>query len=456
MNVAVTGGSGQLGTLVLRRLVDDRRVKRIVSIDLRPPLLVAGKLHPVESDVRAPDLSRHLEGCDALVHLAFVVTRYERREVMDDINIEGSKNVFRAAAAAGCKRIVYSSSVAAYGVLPGHPVPIVEDTPRRYQDDFAYAATKYRVEEFLDGFEREHAHLAVVRLRPSILIGQRMDHGLGDALRRRVVPSTGDAPLPIVWDEDVADAILLALHQDVRGAFNLSADHPLPMEALASSVGMRVVHVHKRLAVPLVRAARVLNRVGIGRALDPAWVRNTATLIQSSERAKRELGWKPRCPDAIDVIRRFVEVVPRRMDPRLVAFFGMLALAARYGPPVRELAGFRSRIHLCLTGEGGGDVGLIVADNRVQIRFTPPRPPDAVVTLRASLFLDMLAGRGDFGLAQLTGKVRLEGQGHAMMIVGGLVGTFRARIKAEGVDGAIGRALARFIERTDAERKDAT
>src|SRR5436309_1542467 len=136
MKVAVTGGSGQLGTLVLRRLVDDRSVKRIVSIDVRPPLIVSGKVQPVECDVRAPDLARHLHGMDALVHLAFVVARYEKREVMDAINVDGSKNVFRAAAAAGLKRIVYSSSVAAYGVLPGQPQPIVEDTPRRYQGDF--------------------------------------------------------------------------------------------------------------------------------------------------------------------------------------------------------------------------------------------------------------------------------------------------------------------------------
>src|SRR5439155_19868861 len=129
---------------------------------------------------------------EALVHLGFVVTRFERREVMDAINVEGSRNVFRAAAAAGIRRIVYSSSVAAYGVVPGQPVPIVEDTPRRYQDDFAYAANKYRVEEHLDGFEREHPEIAVVRLRPSILIGQRMDHRLGDGLRRRAPPPTAD------------------------------------------------------------------------------------------------------------------------------------------------------------------------------------------------------------------------------------------------------------------------
>ena len=101
------------------------------------------------------------------------------------VRVGGSKNAFNAAAAAGVKTVVYSSSVAAYGVLPGHPRPITEQTPRRLQDSFPYAAAKYRVEEFLDGFEKEHPDVAVARLRPSILIGPGMNHPLGAALRDR-------------------------------------------------------------------------------------------------------------------------------------------------------------------------------------------------------------------------------------------------------------------------------
>src|SRR5262249_47036878 len=131
----------------------------------------------------------------------------------ESINVGGSKNVFEAAARARVRRIVYASSVAAYGVVPGHPVPIVEDTPRRLQPEFPYAATKYAVEEFLDGFEPGHPEIAVTRLRPGVLFGARMDHPLGSALRRRILIDTDGPAVPIVWDEDVADAIMLALRK---------------------------------------------------------------------------------------------------------------------------------------------------------------------------------------------------------------------------------------------------
>src|SRR5262249_40573734 len=154
MKVAVTGGSGQLGSLVLGRLIDDRKVKQIVSLDLVPPSLASGKLSFALDDVRGPDLARHFQGCDALVHLAFVVMQHMDRGVRHGINVAGSRNVFRAAQAAGIKQFCYASSIAAYGVVAGHPVPIVEDTPRRYEPDFAYAANKFEVEAWLDQFEK--------------------------------------------------------------------------------------------------------------------------------------------------------------------------------------------------------------------------------------------------------------------------------------------------------------
>src|SRR5262245_28590879 len=121
MRVVVTGGSGQLGTLVLRRLTADRSVASIVSLDLRPPSVASSRIRAVKADVRDPDLERLLDGADAVVHLAFLVTQHRPGGVFESVNIGGSKNVFEAAARARAKQIVYASSVAAYGCVPGHP-----------------------------------------------------------------------------------------------------------------------------------------------------------------------------------------------------------------------------------------------------------------------------------------------------------------------------------------------
>src|SRR5262249_40959197 len=161
------------------------------------------------------------EGADAVIHLAFVITDLLPRAEYDAINIGGSKNVIRAAIAAGVKTVVYTSSIAAFGLVPGHPVPLVESSPRRPNPEFPYAAAKQAVEDFLDEIEPQHPDVAISRLRPAILVGTRMDHLFGALLRAGFVFDESDSPMPLVWDEDVADAVILAMNQRARGAFIL-------------------------------------------------------------------------------------------------------------------------------------------------------------------------------------------------------------------------------------------
>jgi len=330
MNVAVTGGSGQLGTLVLRRLVQDRSIKRVISIDVRPPVIASAKLQVIEADVRDPALERHLEGCDAVVHLAFVVTTNPGRAIFQSVNVDGSKNVFRAAVSAGVKRILYASSVAAYGVTPGHPVPIVETSERKYVADFAYSATKYEVEEYLDDFEKDHPEIAVARFRPGILMGSHMEHALGAALERRRIVALSDAPTPLVWDEDVADAFHLAIKREVRGAFNLVTDDALSAAQIAHAADLDLVKIPRALVLGFAKASPILSRLGLGDAVDPAWVKHAGDkMIVSNEKAKSELGWTPKAPKTADVMRKTLESMHGRTDARIALFMRLAALASK-------------------------------------------------------------------------------------------------------------------------------
>lgn len=451
MKVAVTGAAGQLGTQLLQRLVAERSVSEIVALDLQPPLLSAGKLKFVRADVRDPQLGTHLAGCDALVHLAFVVARRAARPLHDDINVNGSKNVFRAALAAGVRRIVYASSVAAYGVVEGHPKPIVESTPRIRQPDFWYAAAKFDVEAHLDELERANPEVAFVRFRPAILIGRRMEHRLGVALRKGVLPDLGTPDLPIVWDEDVADAFLIALQTkpgavssgEVRGAFNLCARELTGAAGLAQEAGVRHLRVSPFVAAFLKGAEELLARLRFFAPMDPGWLGSPKVALDySSEKAlSPALGWKPRYPTARAVMRRWGEVVPRKLDRRLAMTLRMVNLT----PARDDLQGSALTVHLDLTGARGGDYTLRLADRRLRARKGLPRPADARVELPAALFLELLAGKGDFSSAQMTGKVRVFGQPMAALVVQGIITGLRAAGGLPGARGAIGRAFTRYL-----------
>jgi nucleoside-diphosphate-sugar epimerase/putative sterol carrier protein len=443
VRVAVTGGSGHLGTLVLRRLADERTVEEIVALDVRPPLIVSGKLRDVRADVRDQGLGKHLQGCDALVHLAFMLAKRADRAKQDSVNVEGSKNVFRSAIDAGVKCIVYASSVAAYGVVPGLPVPVVESTPRTRQPGFWYACAKYDVESFLDELEQAHAGVSIARMRPSVLIGRRIEHRLGSALRRGVIPDGGAGAMPLVWDEDVADGFLLALKQGARGAFNLSANEPLPARELAQAAGMRVLKLPLGALRKLEKALAVLRLLP---PFDPGWLEATDfPLVYSSERARRELGWKPRCSTAREVMCRYAETVPRKLDRRLALWARLVDRASRGEPPRPELAGYEAVVHLDLTGPGGGDFALEAHGGKVRLKRGAPRSANAAVTLKASLFLELLAGKTDFAGAQLSGRVRVDGQGLAGLLIGGLVAGFHAAGRGGGVRGISARGLKSWM-----------
>lgn len=445
MKIAVTGGSGQLGTLVLRRLAADRAVTEIVSLDLKSPRIASRKLRAVTADVRDADLARHLEGCDAVIHMAFIVVGLPG-VTFDAVNIGGSRNVFESAVQAGVRKILYSSSIAAYGVVPGHPLPLVESSPRIFQPGFAYSAAKFKVEEFLDGFEKEHPEISIVRLRPGILVGAYMEHTLGDALRRRVMIDFGATPAPVVWDEDVADAIVLALKKDVSGAFNVMADDPQPISRFASNVGLRLIRPPPAVVEGLQRVLPLLGRLGVGHAEDPAWLDNlNVTMVMDCTRAKTELGWNPKCPAALDVFRHYLEVVPARADPRLLVFFRLLSIAPRPKDMPADMARIEARLHLALTGPGGGDFDISIRRGKLSIHQGIPRPPDVTVTIRASVFLDLLAGRTDYSTAQLTGKIRTEGEALIGMVVQGIVTGFRQQAKEAGVAGWPVRRLAAWM-----------
>jgi nucleoside-diphosphate-sugar epimerase/putative sterol carrier protein len=454
LRVAVTGGSGELGTLVLKRLLADRSIGEVISLDVRPPIVVSPRLEAVHADIREPNFERRFENCDAVIHLAFVVVGWRPRAEFDAINVEGSKNVFRAAARAGVKQIVYTSSVAAYGVVPGHPVPIVEESPRRHQPEFPYSSAKWQVEQFLDGFEREHSQLAIARLRPGILLGTRMEHALGMALSRGVVPDMGATPLPLVWDEDVADAVMLCLKSGARGAFNLCAADPQPTAKLAAELGVRSMRLPKTLLRAAAKLSPLASRIGLGPSTDPAWVEiDGAVMVPSAEKARRELGWKPKCDRVADVLRRYFEAAPGKLDRRIDVFLRLLQFASRYAEVPEEAKRIRMVMHLELTGPGGGDIGLHFDLGKLSVERLAPRPPTATVTMRASTFLDLIAGRQVFATALLTGKVRVDGEATAGMLLEGIVASFRARARQPGAAAFPARQLERWFKNSNGGSK---
>jgi hypothetical protein len=151
--VAVTGPTGTFGYGLLPLLQADPRIAHVVGIARRPFDPAAhgwDKMEYRQGDVRDPaGLEQPFRGADVVVHLAFLITGTAGRATIRAVNVEGTLNAVRAAAAAGARRFVYASSVAAYGFHADNPVGMTEDWPVRPAARLFYAQEKAELERLL-------------------------------------------------------------------------------------------------------------------------------------------------------------------------------------------------------------------------------------------------------------------------------------------------------------------
>jgi UDP-glucose 4-epimerase len=318
LTVAVTGPTGDIGRALLRAAEHDDRIGRVLGMARRPfdaAALGLAKTEYRQGDVLDRDaLDALFAEADVVVHLAFMIVG--GLDETRAINLEGSRNVFAAAAAAGprVRRLVYTSSVAAYGFHEDNPQPLTEDTPARGSDGHYYSAQKAELEEALTEALAGSAVDAYV-LRPSIVAGGDatfMIESIPSLVRRLpffmrpVVPDPG-VPFQLVHQDDVASALLAAIAGDgPAGVYNVAGPGELHARDLAAALGW--------LSVPVPRASVGLTAQAARLPLVPAkaqWLNAfRVPVVMDTAKAREQLGWTPR-HDAAEVLAETVAAARR-------------------------------------------------------------------------------------------------------------------------------------------------
>jgi len=298
--VLVTGAAGYLGSLTIAALAD-RQVDlgAVVALDVRDVPAEqrrAGVIYERASvcDADLAPLFR-CHGVDVVVHLAAIV-RPPRQGGVDlarRVDVEGTRNVLAACTAAGVKKLVVTTSGAAYGYHADNRAWLTEDDPLRGNDDLPYAHHKRLVEEMLADHRARHPELAQLVFRPGTIVGDTVASPVTDLFEQRVVLGVAgsDSPFVFIWDQDVVACILLGVLGPATGIYNLAGDGALTPREIARRLGKPYVPV----PAPVLGAAlRVLRRLG----KTPFGPEQVAFLryrpVLSNERLKRELGYVPR------------------------------------------------------------------------------------------------------------------------------------------------------------------
>jgi UDP-glucose 4-epimerase len=265
--VLVTGGSGYLGSLVVRRLVGADL--DVLSLDVRPPLREVPGAEHVTADLRSdvvPALLRD-RGVRAVVHLAAVVDppREMSEDTLRDIEVGGTERLLDACVSTGVEHLTVASSGAAYGyhlVNRGHALR--EEDPVRGSDAFAYSRHKAEVERLLARYRRLHPELGQLVLRPGTILGADTHNQITELFEKRVMLGLRDSEIPFVfiWDRDVVEVVARGVLGRVTGTYNLAGDGVMTVSDIAEIEGARVLRLPAGL---LIRVLRVARRLGVGR-----------------------------------------------------------------------------------------------------------------------------------------------------------------------------------------------
>lgn len=298
--ILVTGAQGYLGRQVVAALAQpDSGAEAVVALDVRAVPAAQqrpGVLYAV-ADIGDAGLAERLRAhrIDTVVHLAAIVTpgRHSDRAREYQVDVEGTRNVLDACLAAGVRRLVVSSSGAAYGYHADNPAWLREDDALRGNEAFAYSWHKRLVEQMLAQARERSPQLEQVVLRIGTILGETVDNqitALFDKPRPLAVAGA-DSPFVFVWDEDVVGVIVHALHGAPAGVYNVAGDGALGIHQIAARMGKRC----RVLPPALLLAALWLGRrLGLTR-YGPEQLRFLRYRpVLDNRRLKEVFGYRPR------------------------------------------------------------------------------------------------------------------------------------------------------------------
>lgn len=237
--VLVTGIAGYWGGRVASALLAAPEY-HVIGLDSEPPAEGLVGLDYIQADVRNPLLYElfRSEDVHTVCHLKFIENNHPS-ETAFDVNVMGTMKVFGACAEAGVRKLVFKSSTAVYGALPDNSAFLREDMPLRGSRKYGYTRDLVEIEAFCNGFRGQYPQINLTILRFPNIIGPGVESPLTQFLSDPLAPVLlgFDPMMQLIHEEDVVQAIVHSINNDVQGIYNVAAQGAMPLSKLMALAG---------------------------------------------------------------------------------------------------------------------------------------------------------------------------------------------------------------------------
>jgi nucleoside-diphosphate-sugar epimerase len=291
----MTGASGYLGGALMDHFSQMPEVECVTGIGMsHPPASLPPRVKYLQMDIRSDKLPEVIAGHDTIVNAACVVLWSAKMPAAerDDINLNGTRNVARAALACNVRRFIHTSSMGAYdpALIAGQSNVTEDFTIGKGDSPYYYWNSKAGGERVVNEVLGSSSVLTTF-FRPIYIIGAR-NRSIIKSYQKNALMFPGRNPRrQFIHEDDVAAAFVQALRTDLPGAYNLVPDDFIRLSDVWRIVGAKFIPT---IPLPIASLITALRWRFMGSPIHSSWVKDMLLDFTGSNARLKGTGWKPR------------------------------------------------------------------------------------------------------------------------------------------------------------------
>ncbi|MEM4133706.1 MAG: NAD(P)-dependent oxidoreductase [Candidatus Micrarchaeia archaeon] len=291
----ITGASGRLGIVLTKKLYERHQnlILLVANEEEKRKLPPMKDVEIIVGDINDRNaIEKGVAKSDVVVHLAGIIDYSGNWEILEKVNIKGTKTVAEACAKFN-KKLIFASTTGVYGKKPLEN-PVTEKTPTNPTD--LYAKSKLEAERVINSY---YGSFPYIILRIGVMYGKTYYKTYARVVKmidKGTMPIFGDGKnvIPFVHAEDVAEAIILASRSNISNAtFNIVENRTMTQERIYSYVAELLGKKYSPLRIPPI-IGKIFT---IGSSISSEDINVLAShRVFDTERASKALGWTPVIP----------------------------------------------------------------------------------------------------------------------------------------------------------------